>query len=136
QSLLRMVVGVKAEQVAGHESTRAGCSVERPDSSSALTLEMSIRRRMIKTLSWLGSSRSEVRNFPAGSRRRVREIRVHSAEEHRVLYVAKFEEAIYVLYAFEKKTQKTAKADLELAGFRLRELLKIRAQATGVRRKS
>jgi phage-related protein len=30
----------------------------------------------------------------------------------RVIYVAKFEEAVYVLHAFEKKTQKTAKADV------------------------
>jgi phage-related protein len=32
------------------------------------------------------------------------------------LYVAKFEEGIYVLHAFEKKTQRMSKADLELAG--------------------
>ena len=56
----------------------------------------------------------------------VREIRIHSGREHRVLYVAKFEEGVYVLHAFEKKTRKTAKADLELAGSRLRELMKIR----------
>ncbi len=56
----------------------------------------------------------------------VREIRVHSGQEHRVLYVAKFEEAIYVLHAFEKKTQKTSKADRELARSRLSELLKTR----------
>jgi len=33
----------------------------------------------------------------------------------RVIYVAKFEEAIYVLHAFQKKTPKTAKTDIELA---------------------
>lgn len=55
----------------------------------------------------------------------VREIRIHSGREHRVLYVAKFEEGVYVLHAFEKKTRKTAKADLEVAGSRVRELLKI-----------
>jgi len=33
----------------------------------------------------------------------------------RVIYVAKFEEAVYVLHAFQKKTQKTAQADIELA---------------------
>ncbi len=106
----------------------------------------------MKTLFWLGSSRNDVRKFPPDARRRagyelylvqsgvdpsdwrsmssvgsgVREIRVHGAGEHRVLYVAKFEEAVYVLHAFEKKTQRTAKADLELAGSRLRELLKPR----------
>ncbi len=56
----------------------------------------------------------------------VQEIRVHTELEHRVLYVAKFEEAIYVLHAFEKKSRKTPRADLELAQSRLTELLKIR----------
>ncbi|MBV8452290.1 MAG: type II toxin-antitoxin system RelE/ParE family toxin [Deltaproteobacteria bacterium] len=41
----------------------------------------------------------------------------------RVFYVAKFEEGVYVLHAFEKKTRKTTKADLDVARSRLRELL-------------
>ena len=36
----------------------------------------------------------------------------------RVIYVAKFAEAIYVLHAFQKKTQKTAKPDIDLAAQR------------------
>lgn len=36
----------------------------------------------------------------------------------RVMYVAKFANAIYVLHAFQKKTQKTAKYDLDLAAKR------------------
>jgi len=36
----------------------------------------------------------------------------------RTIYVAKFAEAVYVLHAFQKKTQKTAKVDLELAARR------------------
>lgn len=44
------------------------------------------------------------------------EIRVRDeAGAFRVIYVAKFEHAVYVLHAFQKKTQKTAKADIELA---------------------
>jgi phage-related protein len=43
-----------------------------------------------------------------------------------VLYVAKFAEAIYVLHAFEKKSQRTAKRDLDLAQQRLAELLRRR----------
>jgi phage-related protein len=39
--------------------------------------------------------------------------------EHRVIYLAKFEEGIYVLHAFEKKTQKTPKRALEIARDRL-----------------
>ncbi len=34
---------------------------------------------------------------------------------NRTVYVTKFADSIYVLHAFQKKTQKTAKADLELA---------------------
>lgn len=45
----------------------------------------------------------------------VREIRVHTALEHRVVYVAKFVEAVYVLHAFEKRTRKTPIRDVELA---------------------
>ena len=56
----------------------------------------------------------------------VREIRVHTELEHRVLYVAKFEEAIYVIHAFEKKSRKTASYDLELTKSRLKELLQRR----------
>jgi phage-related protein len=44
----------------------------------------------------------------------VYEIRIHTASAYRVFYVAKFEEAVYVLHAFQKKTQKTAKHDIEI----------------------
>ena len=37
---------------------------------------------------------------------------------YRVIYVAKFADAVYVLHAFQKKTQRTAKADIELAAKR------------------
>lgn len=44
------------------------------------------------------------------------EVRVRDASgAYRAIYVAKFAQAVYVLHAFQKKTQKTAKADLELA---------------------
>lgn len=46
----------------------------------------------------------------------VKEIRVRDSDGiYRVIYVAKFEEAIYVLHAFQKKTQKTNQLDLETA---------------------
>ena len=44
----------------------------------------------------------------------VREIRIHTDGEHRVIYVARFEEAIYVIHAFEKKTRKTRRADTDV----------------------
>lgn len=53
----------------------------------------------------------------------VREIRIRVEKAYRVLYVAKFPEAIYVLHAFEKKTQKTSKTDLDLASTRYRQLV-------------
>lgn len=47
------------------------------------------------------------------------EIRYRDASgAFRVIYVAKFAETIYVLHAFQKKTQKTAKADIDLAAQR------------------
>jgi len=42
----------------------------------------------------------------------------------RVLYLAKFADAVYVLHCFQKKTERTSKADVELAAKRYRELLK------------
>ena len=42
----------------------------------------------------------------------------------RVVYVAKLENVIYVLHCFQKKTQQTAKRDIDLARKRLKELLK------------
>jgi phage-related protein len=57
--------------------------------------------------------------------RGVQEIRIRDATgAFRVLYVAKFYDAIYVLHCFQKKTQKTSKADLHLAAQRYRDLLK------------
>jgi len=58
----------------------------------------------------------------------VREIRVRTDLEYRVIYLAKFNEAVYVLHAFQKRSQRTPKPDLDLARQRLRELLKQRRQ--------
>jgi phage-related protein len=53
------------------------------------------------------------------------EIRIWDASgTFRVIYVAKLPAAVYVLHCFRKKTQKTAKADLDLAAKRYRDLLK------------
>jgi phage-related protein len=105
-----------------------------------------------KPLFWLGSSLDEVRAFPAQARRSagfqlrrvqqglqpndwkwmpavgtgVQEIRVHAGTEHRVFYVARFAEGVYVLHAFEKRTRKTTKRNIEQARNRYRELLKTR----------
>lgn len=49
----------------------------------------------------------------------VREIRVKIGTQYRVLYVARYAEAVYVLHVFEKKSQKTSERDLALARKRL-----------------
>ena len=56
------------------------------------------------------------------------EIRIHTTQEYRVFYVAKFAEAVYVLHAFNKRTQKTPPRDIELARRRYSELLRIRSK--------
>jgi phage-related protein len=43
------------------------------------------------------------------------EIRIRSNGAWRVIYVAKFGDAVYVLHSFQKKTQRTAKEDLAVA---------------------
>ncbi len=99
-----------------------------------------------KTIVWIGSSRDDVRRFPREAQRKVGlelraaqrgqeltdfkpmpsvgrgvyEIRIHVHDAYRVFYVAKFEGAIYVLHAFQKKTQKTAKHDIEIGRQRYR----------------
>lgn len=51
----------------------------------------------------------------------VQEIRVRNRSgAFRVIYVAKFDEAIYVLHAFQKKTPKTSRVDIEVARRRYR----------------
>jgi phage-related protein len=55
----------------------------------------------------------------------VREIRIREADgAFRVIYMAKFEAAIYVLHCFQKKTQKTSREDITLATRRYKDLLK------------
>ena len=55
----------------------------------------------------------------------VQEIRIRDeAGAFRVIYVAKFADFVYVLHCFQKKTQKTAKSDLDLAVQRYRDLVK------------
>ncbi len=52
----------------------------------------------------------------------VREIRIHVLGEWRIIYVAKFGNNVYVIHAFQKKTQKTRQEDIELAQRRYRQI--------------
>jgi phage-related protein len=103
----------------------------------------------IKRVTFHGDSLDRLRDFPDDARREaghelyqvqkghdpsdwkplstigggVREIRIRDAAgAYRVIYIATLADAIHVLHAFEKKTQKTARRDLELAAARLRQL--------------
>jgi phage-related protein len=59
----------------------------------------------------------------------VQEIRIKDeASIFRVLYVARFEDAVSVAHCFQKKTQRTAKSDLDLASKRYAELVKEQKQ--------
>lgn len=54
-----------------------------------------------------------------------REIRVRDESGiFRVIYVAKFNDAIYILHCFRKKSQGTSMADLALASQRYRDVSK------------
>jgi phage-related protein len=54
----------------------------------------------------------------------VHEIRVRDdGGVFRMMYVAKFPEAVYVLHAFQKKTRATSRKDLALAKDRYQEIL-------------
>ena len=59
----------------------------------------------------------------------MKEVRVRDERgAYRVLYVARFSEAVYVLHAFQKKAQKTPPPDVNLARRRFRELVQERKQ--------
>ena len=56
-----------------------------------------------------------------------REVRIGDAKGiYRVMYVAKFEEAVYVLHCFQKKTQATSKQDKDIATARYRAVVNTR----------
>lgn len=104
-----------------------------------------------KPVEFRGSSLDDLRAFPLTARREaghqldqvqnglepddwkpmnnvgqgVKEIRIRDAAgAFRVIYVAKLADAVYVLHCFQKKTQKTSKADVDLATTRYRDVLK------------
>ncbi len=102
----------------------------------------------MKPLKFVGSSLDDLRNFPDEARRAagfelravqsgiepsdwkpmeaigpgVKEIRIHALGEWRVIYVARFRDAIYVLHSFQKKSRKTSRQDIQLAHQRYRQI--------------
>lgn len=95
-----------------------------------------------KPIEFLGRSLDDLRGFPLAAKREaghqldkvqhghepddwkpmntigkgVKEIRIRdTAGAFRVIYVAKFADAVYVLHCFQKKAERTSKTDLDLA---------------------
>jgi phage-related protein len=106
-----------------------------------------------KEIRWVGSAYDDLLAFPDDSRRPAgfqlgkvqaglepddwkpfdtvgagtKEIRSEEASgSYRVMYVAKFEEAVYVLHCFQKKTQVTSKTDKSIAVARYRAVVNAR----------
>ena len=102
----------------------------------------------MKRVVWQGSSRAVVRGFPVKSRKEagrqllrlqlglepidwrpmsavgagVREIRFRYQGQYRIIYVASEGDAVVVLHAFQKKTRRTPKRDVDLARRRFKEM--------------
>ena len=58
----------------------------------------------------------------------MQEIRIRTEDAYRIFYVARFEEEIYVLHAFQKKTQKTTKQDIQIGQQRYQQMINERAE--------
>jgi phage-related protein len=105
---------------------------------------------MERPLIWLGTSLDDLKEFPVEAKKEaghqlnsvqngfdptdwkpfgligpgVREIRIKDSHGiFRIMYVAKFVEGVYVLHSFQKKAQKTAKQDIELAKARYNSIV-------------
>lgn len=108
-----------------------------------------------KEIRWVGSSYDDLRAFPSSARKEAgfqlgkvqagldpsdwkpfddvgpgtKEIRIKEASGiFRVLFVAKFDEAVYVLHCFRKKTQATSKRDKDIAEARYRAVANARKE--------
>ncbi len=107
-----------------------------------------------KPIYWIGTSREDIRDFPEDAKRKAgfqlraiqqgekpndfkpipiigqgtEEIRIWTGETYRIFYVARFKEAIYVLHAFGKKTQKTSKKEIEFVQQCYQQMIQFRQQ--------
>jgi len=109
----------------------------------------------MKPVHFVGSSRDDLRELPEDARETagyqlfkvqqgkepddwkpmamvgtgVQEIRLwEESGTYRILYVARFEEALYVLHVFEKRSQKTPQRDIQLAKERYADLVRWRKE--------
>lgn len=108
-----------------------------------------------KPITWVDSSLKDLLKFPINTRKEagfqlgkiqnglnpdnwkpfdqvgagVKEIRISEDKNiYRIMYVAKFEEAVYVLHSFQKKTKVTPQKDKEIAKVRYQRVLARRAK--------
>ena len=108
-----------------------------------------------KQIRWVGSAYDDLLAFPKDARKEAgfqlgkvqagleptdwkpfdevgagaREIRIRNASGiYRVMYLTKFEEDIYVLHCFQKKTQVTSKKDKAIASARYRAVVNARKE--------
>ena len=102
----------------------------------------------MKQIQFHGTSRKEIKKFPEKAKKEkgyqlmrvqhgleqsdwksmqnigqgVHDIRIHTKGQYRIIYVARFKDAIHVLHAFQKKTQKTQVKDIEIACKRYKKI--------------
>jgi phage-related protein len=108
-------------------------------------------RKSSKLIEFLGSSLADLSRFPAPARRGAgyqlyqvqegldpddwkpmntvgpgaREIRIREKDgTFRIIYVAKFQDAVYVLHCFQEKSQKTNSDDIAIASRRYKDLMR------------
>ncbi len=105
-----------------------------------------------KPIVWMGTAREDLADFSEEARRKagfqlravqrgqepsdfkpmsivgagVEEIRIRADGAYRIFYVARFEEAVYVLHAFQKRTQKTAQQDIQIGVQRYKQVIELR----------
>jgi phage-related protein len=105
-----------------------------------------------KPIEWIGPTKKDLIDLPDDARRKagfelrsiqqgdfasdfkpmfivgkgVEEIRVRTDDAYRIFYVARFEEAVYVLHVFQKQTQKTARSDIEIGQQRYKQMIQQR----------
>lgn len=107
-----------------------------------------------KPIYWIGTSKQDIAKFPQNAKRKagfqlravqrgdsptdfkpmsvigkgVEEIRINTGKAYRIFYVARFAEAVYVLHAFNKKTQKTTKKEIEIGKQRYQAAIAFKKQ--------
>ena len=107
-----------------------------------------------KPLNWVGSSKRDFLSFPGAVKEDMGNalgiaqfggtapttkpwkglgpgvlevVESHDGNAYRAVYTVRFEKAVYVLHAFQKKSRRTALLDIELARNRFRNLVSTRA---------